>query len=316
MLVSFPAFGLSIEARFPLPVDSAPTGPELPRVTLEMEPRARLESKWSGSAAPKAWRGRLGDDQVFAIERGRDGDLLFRYGTRARFHLDARRRRLGCVPSDPAGTAWRRMLLTRVLPNIGIAHGYEALHASAVSTDSGVVAIAAPSGTGKSTLALELVRRGWPLFADDTVILGRRGEAIEAHPAAPFVNLPAAATDDDVRLLGADLGLVDGERWVAAANSAGAAAEVAAIVLLEREPGQLLGAGPAGASPLALAPFMLGLPDDEGRDSARFALYADLVERTQLLRLTADVAQRPADLAATLEGALGLAPRVPVREAA
>ncbi|HEX4463845.1 MAG TPA: hypothetical protein VH042_04305 [Solirubrobacterales bacterium] len=283
-------------------------------MALEMEPAARLESSWSGSASPKAWRGRLGDDQVFAIERGREGDLLFRYGARARFHLDAKRRRLGCAPSDPAGAAWRRMLLTRVLPNVGIAHGYEALHASAVLTDRGVVAIAAASGTGKSTLALELVKRGWPLFADDTVVLGRRGETIEAYPAAPFVNLPAAA--GDVRSLGTDLGLVDGERWVAVANPAGAAAEVAAIVLLEREPGQLLGAGPAGGSPLVLAPFMLGLPDDEGRDSARFALYADLVERAQLLRLTADAALRPADLAEMLERALGLTSRVPVEEAA
>jgi hypothetical protein len=314
MVESFPAFGLSIEARFPLPIDSAPTDSALPRVALEMEPPARLESRWSGSASPKAWRGRLGDDQVFAIERGCGGDLLFHYGARARFHLDARRRRLGCAPSDPAGAAWRRMLLTRVLPNVGIAHGYEALHASAVLTDRGVVAIAAASGTGKSTLALELVRRGWPLFADDTVVLGCRGEAIEAYPAAPVVNLPATA--GDVRSLGRDLGLVDGERWVAVADPAGAAAKVAAIVLLERGPGQPLSARPAGGSPLVLAPFMLGLPDDEGRDSARFDLYADLVEGTQLLRLTADAAQRPADLAETLERALDLAPRVPVKEAA
>ena len=314
MVESFPAFGLSIEARFPLPIDSAPTDSELPRVALEMEPPARLESRWSGSAAPKAWRGRLGDDQVFAIERGREGDLLFRYGTRARFHLDARGRRIGCVPSDPAGVAWRRVLLTRVLPNVGIAHEYEALHASAVSTDRGVVAIAAPSGTGKSTLALELMRRGWPLFADDTVVLGRRGDAIEAHPAAPFINLPAAA--GHVPSLGTDLGLVDGERWVAVANSADSVAEVAAIVLLERGPGMLLGAWSMSGSPLTLAPFMLGLPDDDGRDSARFALYADLVERVQLLRLTADATHRPADLAETLERALGLVPRLPVKEAA
>jgi hypothetical protein len=314
MLASFPAFGLSVEARFPLPVDSAPTVSELPRVTLEVEPTVRLESRWSGSASPKVWRGRLGDDQVFAIERGRDGDLLFRYGTRARFHLDARRRRLGCVPSDPAAVAWRRMLLTRVLPNVAIAHGYEALHASAVSTDRGVVAIAAPSGTGKSTLALELVRRGWPLFADDTVILGRREEAIEAHPAAPFFNLPEPA--GDVESLGTELALVDGERWVGVSSPAGAAARVAAIVLLERGPGKTLEALPVSGSPLALAPFMLGLPDDEGRDAARFALYADLVENAQLLRLSAGVTHRPADLAATLEDALGLASQVQVEKAA
>jgi hypothetical protein len=313
MVESFPAFGLSIEARFPLPIASASTDPGLPEVVLEVESPAQLESRWSGSASPGAWRGRLGDDQVFTVEWGRERDLLFRYGTRACFHLDAWRARLGCAPVDSADAAWRRVLLTRILPNVGIALGYEALHASAVLTDRGVVVIAAPSGSGKSTLALELVRRGWPLFADDTVILGRLGEAIEAHPAAPFVNLPAAA---DVRSLGTDLGLVDGERWVAVAEPAAAAAEVAAIVLLERGPGRLLGAWPVSGSPLTLAPFMLGLPDDEGRDSARFALYADLVAGAQLLRLTADAVHRPADLAATLERTLGLASRIPAVEAA
>ena len=314
MVERFPAFGLSVEARFPLPIDSAPTGSDLPRVALEMEPPTRLASKWSGTAEPRAWRGRLGDEQVFAIERGREGDLLFHYGTRARFHLDARGRRIGCVPSDPAGVAWRRVLLTRVLPNVGIAHGYEALHASAVLTDRGVVAIVAASGAGKSTLALELVRRGRQLFADDTVTLGRSGEAIEAHPAAPFINLPASA--GDVSSLGADLGLVDGERWVAVDDHADAAAELAAIVLLDRGAGKTLEVGPVSGSPLALAPFMLGLPDDEGRDSTRFALYADLVESVPLLRLSADSAHAPADLAEALEGALGLAPRLPVRKAA
>lgn len=314
MVESFPAFGLSIEARFALPIASAVTDPGRPEVVLEIESPAQLESRWSGSASPKAWQGMLGDGQDFAVEWGRGGDLLFRYGRRARFHLDAGRARLGCAPSDPAAVAWRRVLLTRVLPNVGIAHGYEALHASGVMTDRGVVAIVASSGTGKSTLALELMKRGWPLFADDTVMLGRCGDAIEAHPSTPFINLPAAA--DDVGTLGTYLGPVDGERWVAVANPAETASRVAAIVLLERGPGEHLGALPAGESPLALAPFMLGLPDDGGRDLARFALYADLVEDARLLRLTAEEAHRPADLAEALEHSLGFAPRLPLGEAA
>jgi hypothetical protein len=314
MVESFPAFGLSIEARFALPIASAATDPGLPEVVLEIESPAQLESRWSGSASPKAWQGMLGDGQDFAVEWGRGEDLLFRYGRRARFHLDAERARLGCAPSDPAAVAWRRVLLTRVLPNVGIAHGYEALHASGVMTDRGVVAIAAPSGTGKSTLALELMRRGWPLFADDTVMLGRRGDAIEAHPSAPFINLPAVA--GDMHSLGTDLGLVDDERWVAVASHARSIGRVAAIVLLERAPGEALGARPVSGSPMALTPFMLGLPDDEGRDSARFDLYADLVEHAQLLRLTAPASQSPADLAEALEAALGLTARLPVGEAA
>ncbi len=305
MVESFSAFGLSITARFPIPGEALLTAePKLPEVVLEIESPQRLEQEWSGSVSPQAWQGRLGDGQEFAIEWGREGDLLFRYGTRARFRLDPTGAHLGCAPSDPAAVAWRRVLLTRVLPNVGIAHGYEALHASAVSTERGIVALAAASGAGKSTLARELMERGWPLFADDTVVLGRNGNVVEAHPSAPFVNLPEAA--GDVGSLGTDLGVIDGERWVAVADFPLAPRSVAAIVLLEREPGMPLGAWPMRESPLALAPFMLGLPDHEGRDADRFALYADLVERTQLMRLTADTGHSPADLAEALEGALGL----------
>jgi hypothetical protein len=315
MVASFSAFGLALEARFPIPGEALLTAePKLPEVVLEIEPAERLEAEWSGSVSPQAWCGRLGDGQEFAVEWGREGDLLFRYGARARFRLDPAGAHLGCAPSDPAALAWQRVLLTRVLPNVGIARGYEALHASAVSTDRGVVAIAAASGAGKSTLARELIGRGWPLFADDSVVLGRNGDVVEAHPSAPFVNLPETA--GDVQALGTDLGVLDGERWVAVADFPATASRVAAVVLLERGPGMPLSVEPMPGSPLALAPFMLGLPDDEGRDAARFDLYADLVGEARILRLTAGAEHRPADLAETLERALGLDSRATVEGAA
>ncbi len=302
---TFSAFGLSIRAEFPIPgAISASGDSNLPAVALEMMSPERLEAEWSGAVVPEPWRGRLGDGQELTIEWGRGGDLRFHYGDRASFLLDAAYDRLVCAPVDPASDAWLRVLLTRVLPNVSIANGYEALHASAVATDYGTVAVAAASGSGKSTLALELIKRGRPLFADDTVILGRFGDAIEAYPSGPFVNLPASVGDGSTGL-GADLGTIDGERWIAVADATTDPAPLAAIVLLERGPGKLLGAWPASASPLELAPFMLGLPDHEGRDADRFSLYADLTQNTVLLRLTADLGHRPADLADTLEQALG-----------
>jgi hypothetical protein len=192
-----------------------------------------------------------------------------------------------------------------VLPNVAIAAGYEALHASAVATEHGVVANVAASGGGKSTLALELVRRGWPLFADDTVVLGRGRAGIEAHPSGPFMNLPAASPAPR----GEALGLLAGERWVAIADAAREPDRVAAIVVLERQPGRPLGVRSLPGSMLTLAPFALGLPDDVGRDGQRFGLYADLVGEVRLLRLTADLHHRPADLADTLERELDLMPR-------
>lgn len=307
---TFLAFGLVIKAGFPIPgVITAADDSNLPAVALELMSPERLDAEWSGAVAPKPWQGRLGDGQELAIEWGREGDLRFRYGDRASFLLDAAHDRLWCAPVDPASDAWMRVLLTRVLPNVSIANGYEALHASAVATPHGAVAVAAASGSGKSTLALELIRRGWPLFADDTLILGRRAGAVEAHPSGPFVNLPAPVGGGSEGL-GADLGTLDGERWIAVADATIDSAPLTAIVLLERGPDKRLGAWPASASPLPLAPFMLGLPDHEGRDADRFSLYSDLMQSADLLRLTANLGHRPADLADTLEHALGrLSPR-------
>jgi len=61
--------------------------------------------------------------------------------------------------------AYRRNILPMVLQ----VRGWEMLHASAVLTPYGAVALCAVSGTGKSTTAFALSRQGWPLWADDAV---------------------------------------------------------------------------------------------------------------------------------------------------
>src|SRR5581483_4905194 len=58
-----------------------------------------------------------------------------------------------------------------VLPMAIQALGREALHASGVLTDAGVIAFAARSHTGKSTFAYALSRRGFPQWADDGVVV-------------------------------------------------------------------------------------------------------------------------------------------------
>ena len=57
-----------------------------------------------------------------------------------------------------------------VLPLMLQARGSEILHASAVSSPQGLVALCARSETGKSTLAYGLSQRNYPLWADDAVV--------------------------------------------------------------------------------------------------------------------------------------------------
>jgi hypothetical protein len=63
--------------------------------------------------------------------------------------------------------------------------GREVLHASAVLLPAGVLALAAVSETGKSTIACGLARRGHVLWGDDAVALEPAGAEITAVPL-PF----------------------------------------------------------------------------------------------------------------------------------
>jgi hypothetical protein len=293
------AFGLNLRGSLALPgLPAAATG--LPELRLQVVGSDELEVAWSGAATPGSWRGTLRDGVELMIRWGDDGDLLFGYGDAASYLLDPAAVCLLCAPAEPGSLAWQRVLLSRVLPVVAIARGYEALHAAAVRTPAGVVAIVGASGAGKSTLAAELVRRGYGLLGDDVLVVGRGGGGVVAYPGGAHLSLePGAEADVEVDVLG-ELG---GKLWAVAKEPASEPATVVAVVLLER------GEGPVEvqelpASPLTLAPFMLGLPDEEGRDGARFALYADLVEAGRLLRLSGGTSASAREFAEELERAL------------
>ncbi len=302
------AYGLDLRASFPLAGMRAGSGEELPSLTLELLAPAELQDLWSGPVGQPDWTGRLGDGCTLSIERGVCGDVLFTYGDRARFRLDASHERLGCAPLRE-GLHWQQALLGRVLPNVAIMRGYEALHASAVDSPEGVVAVAGPSGMGKTTLALELLGRGWPLFADDVLALGDGSEGVRAHPGSPHMNVadgPPDATDPES--VGATLGILAGERWIAVHRTADEPRPVRLICLLERGADLSLQSRILPSNPLPLAPYMLGLPGDAERERGRFARFADLMSSASLMRLTCGSADRPAALADLIEQALAQQP--------
>jgi hypothetical protein len=314
MKMDYLAYGLRLSVSFPLPGMSAsapapaPANEDLPRLALELRDPVELQRIWSNANAELEWSGRQGDGRDLTIVRSAAGERLFNYGELALFALDARMRRLECAPLEP-GLDWQRVLLGKVIPAIGVMRGYEALHAAAVDAPAGVVAIMAPSGAGKSTLALELLRRGRPLFADDVLTLSRERDAVSAHAGTPHMNTAVDAPEGiDPEALGETLGILAGERWLAAASTsaAGVARPVRMLCLLERGPGLALGLEQLPANPLLLAPYTLGLSSDPERLRSRFDLYADLLGSATLVRLSAGPADRPAALAELLEGALAL----------
>ncbi len=82
-----------------------------------------------------------------------------------------------------------------VLPMALHAHGEEAIHASAVIMEDGVVAFCGRSQTGKSTVAYGLHRRGCRVWADDTLVFDASAEIVQAIPYPHRLRIRAEAAE-------------------------------------------------------------------------------------------------------------------------
>ena len=94
-----------------------------------------------------------------------------------------------CAPVRRAPWQWQGFLIGQMLPAAAVLHGLEVLHASAVAMAGHAVVITAPSGAGKSSLAVNLVRRGESFLADDVVALEPAGEQLLVHPGPALVSV-------------------------------------------------------------------------------------------------------------------------------
>ncbi len=146
---------------------------------------------------------------IVCDERERDGTVNFRiesdphagyliWGPRyGRHRLSADGRHALCQPEGLAAAAWQRLLVAQVLPFAAVLRGLEVLHASAVvqadgDAAGGAVAFLGPSRSGKTSVALELVRRGAAFLADDVLAIERAGEQLLCHPGTPVAGLDHA----------------------------------------------------------------------------------------------------------------------------
>jgi HPr Serine kinase C-terminal domain len=307
MHAHYAAYGLRLASSFRLPgmEDRADDVGVLPSLTLVLREPAELNRMWSGSVGPPQWRGRQGDGCDLVIEQGASGDLLFTYGNYARFRLRADQEQLDCAPNR-SGLEWQRVLIGKVLPSVSVMRGYEALHAAVIDFPDGVVAIMGPSGTGKSTLAAEMLSRGHSLFADDQLTLDQAHGVVRAHAGTPHMNLaPELPGNLDAEAIGTTLSIIAGERWLTAnATTRVPFRPVRLVCLLERGPRLALEARTLPPNPLLLAPYMLGLSVGAERQRSRFDLYADLMESATLVELTAGPQDRPEQLADSIEQVL------------
>ena len=77
---------------------------------------------------------------------------------------------------------WTKLLFAQVLPLAASLQGLECLHAGCVTLDGRAYALAAASGTGKSSVALHLVAQGALFVSDDILAAEVRDHGVTVHP--------------------------------------------------------------------------------------------------------------------------------------
>jgi hypothetical protein len=298
------AFGLSLDfEQLPPGAWQAEAGGEA-SVKVCISDQREIEDAWSGSAEV-GWEAKI-DGAPFVAELGRDGDFRFLHGERSAHHLSADLAQLRCAFGRAEPSEWR-VVLDSVLFSVALLRGCEALHAGAVATEKGALAIAAASGGGKSTLLAALLQAGLPFLSDDVVVLDASpGCPLLAHPGAPVMTVPTSTAP----LPGKWIATVGEESWVGVPTYP-EPIPLAALVLLDRHPGGTTGLQRVSDPFGALIGSLLHFPRTPDRERARFELAGAIASGLPIWRLEADLSVDPATLAVLAIEASLEAPPVP-----
>jgi hypothetical protein len=326
------AFGLGLLTDLTLPGAWEARPLREPIVRLRSATADAIADSWSGLEGV-GWQATI-DGAPFAVERGRAGDHRFVHGehpneggsprpeTRGVYHLSADARLLQCAPSNPSDPVCWRAALDSVLFTIALLHGYEALHAGAVATEQGVIAVTASTGGGKSTLLSELLLNGLTLMADDVLVLERfspDGPPL-AHPAPPLMTVPATRLPMVMKASATARGRpvdarppqliasLEQERWIAVPVHP-APLSLRALIVLNRRSGLASSMRRAEKPLSALMDSLLHFPRTREREGTRFELAGAIAEHITIWRLDADPTIDPAVLAELLLAELAASSR-------
>lgn len=188
-------FGLDLETSLPLVGFVPATGGRAPSAILRAATVAELRDLWpKSSQLLLSWRP-AGGNRTMTVEHAPGVGYrvwALRHGTHV---VSEGGTHIASAPPAWGGWQWQRLLFAHTLPLAARLQGYELLHASAVRLGESVVAFVASSGTGKSTLAANLVARGWGFVTDDVLAVACANGKATAHPGPSLMGLGNAEYD-------------------------------------------------------------------------------------------------------------------------
>lgn len=189
-------FGLDVSSEIPLSftegASARPTGRALSISVLAAD-ASKLD--WPQDAKLVCDEHQPDGSVIFQIEADHEAGYLISGPEYGAYLLSANGSRLTCAPEGRPDTAWQRLLIAQVLPFAALLHGLEIFHASGIVHRGEAVAFLGPSHAGKTSLALELCRRGASFLADDVLALETSGEELLAHPGTPIAGVDHAEAE-------------------------------------------------------------------------------------------------------------------------
>jgi hypothetical protein len=197
-----------------------------------------LTSEWRESRALElmARPGRPGRPGL-RIERAEGGEYRVWAPGHGRHLISADGTVIRSAVPHPPDRRWLRLFLAQPLPLAAALQGLELFHASAVQVGEAVLSFIASSGTGKTSLAAQLVGRGARFVTDDILALEIVDGAVVAYPGPRWLCLDEeesrSMTAAERLALGPILGKSDKLHF--APPTAGAPARVASIFYLRRD---------------------------------------------------------------------------------
>ncbi len=222
---------------------------------------------------------------------GTDGSVLLRIEGLVRILVQGGTTITVDILRREATEAWRLFLLGSGLGFLCHQRGLFPLHAASLRIGGRMVAVAGHTGIGKSTLALELTRRGHGLLSDDVTVLRMLpGAGAEVLPAFPRLKL----WRDTMDALGVDAsGLPrvreDMEKYDLRPDAGfdPAPGPLGGVVVLREGPGPVLSAVSAAAAVPLLQGFVFRprVALHLGRQAGLFAQAAAIARAVPVYRL-------------------------------
>lgn len=179
-------YGLTLSSDFPFASPLA-SGTEAADLTFTCVSSAPLPGDWMDAEPDYASPPGLDDDESAILLYRLESCLVLRCDT-VDFYI--RSDRILCHARDPESRYFVESLLLGVVLACWLEwRDVPVLHASAVVIDERAVAFLADSGSGKSSIAAELVQAGHPLLTDDVLPVDHSDGTYLGHPGYPQVRV-------------------------------------------------------------------------------------------------------------------------------